>query len=58
MTKLERLHLAGTQLDDAGVAQLSQLPALRYVDLSNCEVSAETVDKLHAANSGLELKVN
>jgi Leucine-rich repeat (LRR) protein len=58
MSQLERLHLAGTQLDDAGFTQLAQLPALKYLDISNCEVSAETVEKLRAAKPTLELKVN
>jgi hypothetical protein len=38
--------------------QLGQLSTLKYLDLSNCEPSAETVEKLRSAIAGLELKVN
>jgi len=38
--------------------QLGQLPALKYLDISNLEADAETVEKLRAARPGLELKVN
>jgi len=56
--KLERLHLAGTQLDDAGLVQLGQLPALKYLDISNLGATEETIAKLRGARPGLELKVN
>jgi hypothetical protein len=58
LQKLERLHLAGTQLDDAGLVQLGQLATLKYLDISNLGATDETIAKLRAARPGLELKVN
>ena len=55
LQKLERLSVAGSQLDDAGIVQLSQLPALKWLNLANSNPKPETVDALKSARPGLEI---
>ena len=55
LQKLERLSVAGSQLDDAGIVQLSQLPALKWLNLANSNPKPETVAALKAARPGLEI---
>ena len=55
LQKLERLSVAGSQLDDAGIVQLSQLPALKWLNLSNSNPNPETIASLKAARPDLEI---
>lgn len=54
--KLKTLNMAGSQLDSADFVELGQLPELKVLDLTNCEVTQETVDALQAARPGLQIK--
>lgn len=44
--EIERLHLANTEMDNQGALGLLELPKLAYVDLTNCAISADTLDRL------------
>ena len=55
MQKLERLSVAGTQMGDKGMVELSKLPAIKWLDLRNCQPKPETVAALKAARPDLEI---
>ena len=55
MQKLERLSVAGSQMGDEGILQLSQLPALKWLNLSNSQPKPETIAALKAAKPDLEI---
>jgi F-box/leucine-rich repeat protein 14 len=55
MQKLERLSVAGSQMGDEGMVQLSQLPALKWLNLRNSLPKPETIAALKAAKPGIEI---
>ena len=55
LQRLERLSVAGSQMGDDGIIQLSQLPALKWLDLSRSQPKPETVAALKAARPNLEV---
>jgi Leucine-rich repeat (LRR) protein len=55
MQKLERLSVAGSQMGDAGIVQLGQLPALKWLDLTASNPTEDTIKALKAARPNLEI---
>ncbi|HUG17428.1 MAG TPA: hypothetical protein VMM56_00525, partial [Planctomycetaceae bacterium] len=52
---LENLSLAGTKIDDAGIAQLKDAPALKSLDIRFLIISEEVLNELRAAKPDLKL---
>jgi hypothetical protein len=55
MQKLERLSVAGSQMGDAGIVQLGQLSALKWLDLTASNPTEDTIKTLKAAKPNLEI---
>ncbi len=54
--KLRTLNMAGSQFDSPDFVELGQLPDLKVLDLTNCDVTQEAIDALLAARPGLQIK--
>ena len=47
--------MAGSQMGDVGIVQFTQLPALKWLDLTASNPSEDTIKALRDAKPGLEV---